>query len=156
MDITEQDVMNLHRMCDFLQADTRERKLVISGSWFYIYSNDISLISDISHLPWLDQRKMRVSEVHLQGQPGTIALRRPRHQFRSYFRSIVLDDRRRDNLARLLGQQEHIRLSPGLEYWIGQNRWSRTLDYHFIDHDDASIKPGRRDTQQSNPQAHQR
>lgn len=139
MEITEQDVMNLHRMCDFLQADARERKLVISGSWFYIYSNDLSLIADISHLPWLDQDKMRVTEVHLQGQPGTIELRRPNHQLRSYFRCILLDDRRRDNLTRLLAQQPDIRLSPSLEYWVSQNRWHRTYDYHFIDHNDASI-----------------
>ena len=139
MEITEQDVMNLHRMCDFLQSDVRERKVVISGSWFYVYSNDLSLISDISHLPWLDQAKMRVSEVQLQGQPGTVTLKRARHQLRSYFRSIMLDDQRRDNLTRLLVQQEHIRLSPSLQYWVGANRWFRTYDYHFIDHDDASI-----------------
>ena len=139
MEITEQDVLNLHRMCDFLQADTRERKVVISGSWFYIYSNDVTLISDISHLPWLDQAKMRVTEVHLQGKPGTVTLKRARHQLRSYFRSILLDDHRRHNLARLLAQQEHIRLSPSLAYWVEQSRWHRTYDYHFIDHDDASI-----------------
>lgn len=139
MEITEQDVMNLHRMCDFLQADTRERKLVISGSWFYIYSNDLTLIADMSHLPWLDQQRMRVTEVQLQGQPGTVGLKRPRHQLRSYFRSILLDDRRRDNLVRLLTQQQHIRLSPSLAYWTGTARWHRTYDYHFIDHDDASI-----------------
>ena len=139
MEITEQDVFNLHRMCDFLQADTRERKVVISGSWFYIYTNDRSLVSDISHLPWLDQAKMRVTEVDLQGQPGTLALKRARHQLRSYFRSILFDDQRRDNLARLLAQQEHIRLSPSLQYWVEQSRWRRTYDYHFIDHDDASI-----------------
>ena len=139
MEITEQDVMNLHRMCDFLQADTRERKVVISGSWFYIYTNDVTLISDISHLPWLDQDKMRVTEVHLQGQPGAVTLRRARHQLRSYFRSILFDDQRRHNLTRLLAQQEHIRLSPSLQYWVEQSRWHRTYDYHFIDHDDASI-----------------
>jgi len=139
MEITEQDVMNLHRMCNFLQADTRERKVVISGSWFYIYTNDVSLITDISHLPWLDQAKMRVCEVHLQGQPGTVALKRARHQLRSYFRSILFDDQRRHNLTQLLAQQKHIRLSPSLAYWVQQARWHRTFDYHFIDHDDASI-----------------
>lgn len=139
MEITEQDVTNLHAMCDWLQADTRDRKLVIAGSWFYVYTNDDSLVQDIAQLPWLDTSKMKVSRVELQGRPNTVGLKRPRHAMRSFFRSILLDDRRRENLTRLLQQQENIRLSPSLLYWISTTRWTRTYDYHFIDHDDHSI-----------------
>lgn len=139
MEITEQDITNLHTMLDWLQADTRERKLVIAGSWFYIYSNDESLIEDIAQLPWLDGSKMKVSRVEVRGKPGTVGLKHARHAMRSYFRSILLDDRRRDNLVRLLTQQQHIRMSPSLAYWTETARWHRTFDYHFIDHDDANI-----------------
>lgn len=139
MEITEQDITNLHTMLDWLQADTRDRKLVIAGSWFYVYTNDDSLVQDIAQLPWLDASKMKISRVEVQGSPGTVGLKNPRHAMRSFFRSILLDEQRRANLTRLLAQQQDIRLSPSLTYWMDQTRWSRTYDYHFIDHDDTSI-----------------
>ena len=139
MEITEQDITNLHAMCDWLQADERERKLVIAGSWFYIYTNDDSLVQDIAQLGWLDADKIKITEVNLHGQPNTVNLKHARHAMRSYFRSLLMDDRRRDNLVRLLTQQENIRLSPSLAFWVQSSRWHRTYDYHFIDHDDSSV-----------------
>ncbi len=139
LEITEEDIDNLHAMCDWLQADTRDRKLITSGSWFYVYTNDMTLIHDLTQLPWLDPSRFKLTQVQLRGKPGTIPLRRPRHGLRSHFRSIVLDERRRANLVNILTQQQGIRLSPSLEQWMDHPRWHRTAEYHFIDHDDHGI-----------------
>lgn len=139
LEITENDIDNLHVMCDWLQSDARDRKLIIAGSWFYVYTNDRTLIDDLTQLPWLDTSKFKLTQVHLRGQPGTVTLRRPRHGLRSHFRSIVLDERRKNNLSNILAQQQGIRLSPSLLHWIDNPKWHRTAEYHFIDHDDHGI-----------------
>lgn len=139
LDITPEDVDNLHSMCDFLLADQRPRKLVISGSWFYLYTNDPTLVEHMSRLPWLDASRLTVTQIEIKGQPGTVMLKQPRWRKRSYFRSMILDDARRSSLARVLGQQQSIRLGPSLAQWIQHPKWSRTLDHHFIDHDDDAI-----------------
>lgn len=139
LDITEQDVANLHSMCDFLLEDDRERKLVIAGSWFYFYTNDFDFVRDVMALSWLDQDRLELTQVELFGQPDTIVRHEPRHRMRSYLRSMILDDRKREILGALMGQQEQIRLSPSLKQWIDHPRWNRIMDHHFIDHDDSSI-----------------
>lgn len=139
LEITQEDVDNLHAMCRFLLGDDRERKLVISGSWFYVYTNEIEFLADVMALPWLDQDRLQLTQVELFGQPDTIVRHEPRHRMRSYLRSMILDERRRETLGQLLAQQRDIRLSPSLQHWVDHPRWSRTMDYHFIDHDDASI-----------------
>lgn len=139
LQITDQDVANLHSMCDFLLEDDSERKLVIAGSWFYFYTNDLSFVKAVMGLPWLDQDRLQWSEVELYGQPDTIVRHEPRHRMRSYLRSMILDERKRTTLVNILQQQQDIHLSPGLRQWIEHPRWIRVLDYHFIDHDDSGI-----------------
>lgn len=139
LDITEQDVANLHSMCDFLLKDDRERKLVISGSWFYFYTNDLPFVTAVTALPWLAKDRLQVTEVELFGQPDTVVRQQPRHSMRSYLRSMILDDRKRETLRTVLRQQEQIRLSPSLQQWIDHPRWNRIMDHHFIDHDEANI-----------------
>ena len=41
--ITDDDVMALHTMCDFLTADTTPRKIMISDNHLYVYANDLDL-----------------------------------------------------------------------------------------------------------------
>lgn len=139
LEITDADVANLHSMCDFLLDDDRERKLVISGSWFYFYANDLSFLHAVMALPWLDQDRLKCTEVELHGQPNAVIRQQARHRMRSYLRSMILDERKRTTLVNILGQQEHIRLSPSLQYWVDHPRWNRVLDYHFIDHDDSGM-----------------
>ena len=139
LEITDADVANLHSMCDFLLDDDRERKLVIAGSWFYFYTNDFSFLQAVAALPWLDQDRLQCTQIELHGQPHAVVRQQPRHRMRTYFRSMILDEPKRDTLARILRQQQDIRLSPSLQQWVDHPRWSRTLDYHFIDHDDSGI-----------------
>ena len=139
LEITDLDVANLHAMCNFLLGDSRERKLVISGSWFYFYTNDRSFVIAVMGLPWLDQDRLQWSEVELYGHPNAVIRQQTQHGLRSYFRNLILDDRKRVTLVTILKQQEDIRLSPSLRQWVEHPRWSRTLDYHFIDHNDSSI-----------------
>jgi hypothetical protein len=126
-------------MCDWLLADKRERRMTIAGSWFYVYTNDQTLVDDLAALPWLDQDRMLFTQINLVGRPGTVRLQQASYQQRTYFRSLILDQRLRETLRNLLKNQEDIRISPGLSQWMKHPKWSRTFDYHFIDHNGQGI-----------------
>lgn len=139
LDITAQDIVNLHFMCDFLSKDTRDRKIMISGNWIYIYTNDVGLLDDIAALDFLDTKKMQYTRVKLIGSPGTIVQKNPKYQKRSFFRSMVITPSQRQSMRNFLTNQESARISPALEYALGRDILTRTMDYFFIDHDDDSV-----------------
>lgn len=139
LDITDQDIKNLHIMCDFLSQDARDHKIMISGNWIYVYANDISLLNDIAVLDFLDPKKMLYTQVKLIGSPGTIVQKNPRYQKRSFFRSTLVTPSQRQSLLNFLENQESVRISPALEYALSQDFMTRTMDYFFVDHDDDSV-----------------
>ena len=133
--ITDQDVNNLHQLCDFFQADQRDRKISISGDTVYVYTTDSDLIRDICNLKII--KNISVTQVLLSGTPGTVRLKNPKYQYRSYMRSIALKESVANNVKNFLKVQEEVGLSPSLRYWL-TDRWKFILDYYFIDHNDHS------------------
>lgn len=142
IDITEQDQANLHLMCDWLLQEQRPHKLITATSWFYIYTDDRSLIDDVSKLTWLDPNKMKCTEVKLIGRPNTITRKKARHAQRTYFRNMRLDSAQKQNLANLLANNQDLGPSPALFRFLNNDPHSyiRIQDYFFVDHDhDACI-----------------
>lgn len=133
--ITDQDVDNLHQLCDFFQADQRDRKISISGDTMYVYTTDTDLIRDICNLKII--KNISETQVLLHGTPGTVRLKNPKYQYRSYMRSIALKEPVADNIKNFLKVQEEIGLSPSLKHWL-TDRWKFILDYYFIDHNEHS------------------
>ena len=69
---------------------------------------------------------------------NTIKLKDPRHRYRSYLKSVKLTDEEKTHLCNFFqNQQGHARISPALTKWITE-RWHRTQDYFFVDHDNES------------------
>ena len=133
--ITDQDVDNLHQLCDFFQTNQQDRKILISGDTMYVYTTDTSLIRDICNLKII--KNITETQVLLHGTPGTVRLKNPKYQYRSYLRSIALKEPVADNVKNFLKVQEEIGLSPSLKHWI-TDRWKFILDYYFIDHNEHS------------------
>lgn len=139
LDITDQDISNLHFMCDFFQQHDKDHKIMISGNWIYVYTNNINLLNDIESLDFLDTKRMLRTRVKLIGSPGTIIQKNPKYQKRSFFRSIVISLSQQQSMKNFLMNLESARISPALEYALGRDMMVRTLDYFFIDHDDDSV-----------------
>ena len=133
--ITDEDVQALHRMCDFLLADTAPRKIMISNNHLYVYANDPAIYQRIvdSGLALLAE----ISKVQLTGSPNAVSLRRSDHAMRSYFRAKKLETAAATSVRKWLMAQESVRLSPSLLYWCeNEGRWLFT--YYFMDHDSGS------------------
>jgi len=134
--ITEDNVMALHAMCDFLTTDTTPRKIMILDNHLYVYANDSAVyqrILDHGLAPLVE-----LSEVRLIGTPDTVRLRRSDHALRSYFRSRKLDNSTAISVRKWLTAQQSLKMSPSLRYWCDNDgRWLFT--YYFFDHDSGSL-----------------
>ena len=136
-DITDQQVANLHAMCDFLVNDARPRKLMISTDVVYIYTTDATLVRDVMALPYIKDAVHR--QVHIQGKPNTVRLKHPRHAWRSYFRQQLITAEQKNNLIKFLTAQPNVRLSPSMKWFLTSSHQTRVFDYFFVDHDDSSL-----------------
>ena len=138
VEITDQDVKNLHAMYDFLLDRRDQNKIMISMDWMYIYTNDHAMIDAVCDLDFLS-KPVKIIRCELQGESGTICLKNPRHQYRSYLRYRKLSQSIAESLRNYLGNQESIRMSPSLKNWVTGSRWDIVQDHLFFDHDDLSI-----------------
>lgn len=135
-DITEQTISDLHRLADLLLTTNSDFKLVVSINNAHVYSNDLTLIDQISNLSGVTKKEYSRAVI---GRPkNTIRLKNPCHAFRSYFKMTKITDEQKNNLKNFLNnQQESIRLSPALAHWASIT-FNRTQDYFFIDHNEMS------------------
>lgn len=136
--ITEEHRINCHAMCDFLQGQ-RDYKIIISGDWGYLYTNDLAVIQTVEQIPFVQALNITQS---VQTRPrDTLRILNSKHEFRTYFRPQRLEQTQRNSLVDFLRSQESIRLSPSLNsfcvdddkkhYYINEN--------FFLDHDGMGI-----------------
>lgn len=134
--ITDQTVENLHTLADILLTTTADFKLVVSINQGHVYTNDLTLINQLSQFDFLANKYYTRAQV--DRPKNTIRLKNPQHQYRSYFKIAKLTAVQKDHLMDFLyNQQEYIRVSPALQQWIDQP-FNRTQDYFFIDYDHSS------------------
>jgi len=135
-DITDENVANLHNLTNVLLRSRVDFKLVTSVSSAWIYTNDTKLIKQVSELDFLICKIY--TEAKVDRPKNTIKLKDPKHRYRSYLKSVKLTDEEKTHLCNFfVNQQGHARISPALEKWMA-DRWHRTQDYFFVDHDDES------------------
>lgn len=102
----------------------------------YVYTNDLDLFDRIERTGI--GRLIDTTQAQTAGRPGTLILKNPRYQYRTYLREIRLEPHVADSLQRFLKNQQSVRLSPSLQWWIDQGYY-RALSYYFIDHDDPGV-----------------
>ena len=130
-EITDTTVSNLHQLTEQLLTTSADFKLVVSVNTAHVYTNDLTLINQVSDLPGLTQKEYNRAVVGRP--PNTIQLKNPTHKFRSYFKMIKLTDDQKTHLINFLANQPAARISPALVSWLN-SPLRRTQDYFFIDH----------------------
>ena len=134
-EITDTTVSNLHQLTEQLLTTSADFKLVVSVNTAHVYTNDLTLINQVSDLPGLTQKEYNRAVVGRP--PNTIQLKNSTHKFRSYFKMIKLTDDQKNHLINFLANQPAARISPALVSWLN-SPLRRTQDYFFIDHDTMS------------------
>lgn len=135
-DITDENVENLHNLTDVLLRSRVDFKLITSVSSAWIYTNEVELIGQIDQLAFLFEKTY--TQARVDRPKNTIKLKNPQHRYRSYLKCVKLTDEEKTRLCNFFtNQQGHARISPALLTWMTE-RWHRTQDYFFIDHDEES------------------
>jgi hypothetical protein len=145
-DITEEDVENLHTLTDVLLRSREDFKLVTSVNTAWVYTNSTELIDSVDRLPFILERTH--TQAQINRPKNTIRLKNPQHRHRSYLKCVKLTSEEKGQIVNFFTNQTEIRISPALSQWM-EDRWHRTQDYFFIDHDEESwlvmlslVKPG--------------
>lgn len=134
-EITDETVANLHALAELLLTAPKEYKLVVSINQAHVYTNDLLLINRLDRMPVLSYKTY--TQAVVSRPKDTIALKRPRHKFRSYFKLHNLTAQQKDHLAAFLEQQSQVRVCPALRHWMAFP-YTRLQDYFFVDHDSES------------------
>ena len=135
-EITEKTIADLQVLAEQLLTTKAEFKLVVSINQGYVYTNDVTLIDQLSQMPELGYKTYTQAQV--TRPKNTIAQKNPRHKFRSYFKILKFTEQQKDHLMDFLyAQREHVRVSPALQTWI-DGPFNRSQDYFFVDHDTES------------------
>jgi hypothetical protein len=135
-EITDTTVKDLHTLAEILLISSADFKLVVSVNQGHVYTNDLTLLSQLDQLDFLTGKSY--SRATINRPRNTIQLKNPQHQYRSYFKIIkITDDQKRNLINFLTNQRESVRISPALNRWITTSL-TRTQDYFFIDHDELS------------------
>ena len=129
--ITDQTREDLYAFADFLQQTQDPYKMVISVNQCWIYSNNVNLLERIGRLPFV--RATKFTESVIVRARNTIAVKHPKHSYRSYFRTTKLTTAEKERILSFLQGQSDIRVSPALTQWIA-TPFNRTQDYFFVDY----------------------
>lgn len=131
-EITPETVDNLHAVAEVILATPNEFKLVVSVNQAYVYTNDLQLIEQLDRMPILHYKTFCQAEI--VRPKNTIALKKPRHQYRSYFKLLKLTAQQKDQMeAFLMNHQQDVRISPAFLQWLAFP-YARLQDYFFVDH----------------------
>jgi len=137
LDMTEDDIKNLHTALDWILNQRDSIKVTVSGNWLHVYTQEQSLAEQVSALPGM--LKCSVARADLLGDPAAVNLRHSVYQNRTYFRWTAVTLPQKLNLRSMLRAQTDIRMSPGLDWWLGDNKNLHLYDHHFIDHNDSGV-----------------
>lgn len=135
--ITDEMVINLHRMCDLLLAHNQPYKFTISGDTGHLYTNEFQICTTLHSADWLGTIQCR--QVSLDFPRDSIYIKKSKHAKRTYFKnqSISLESKTRLSALR---ENANIRFGPGLEQWLDRFPNSKYVcDNYFIDHNDDSV-----------------
>lgn len=127
---------NLKDLAGVLIDNRSKIKFVITGSWAYVYSNDLEFLQAVSELWYVSCCSF--TEIKINRPRDTVRLRKSKHKFRIYFPDMWITAEQKASIVSFLTSQEDIRMSPSL------NIWCRSLYYwtqrsHFIDCNTASL-----------------
>jgi hypothetical protein len=133
------DLVCLSDLLTFLWPLKDQIKLVFSGDWGYIYSNNKDLLQQIGDKHYV--HVYYIKEAVVDRPKDTILLKSSAYKFRSFLqeRRWTADDKAR--ILTYLQNQSDIKISRGLTHWLKYDtRWPWTRRYYYFDHNDAKIE----------------
>jgi hypothetical protein len=144
LNVTEEQTttkMRLDNLIDILGVlwPVRDQiKIMFSGDWGYIYSNDRDLLIKIDDLLYVTG--YYIKEAVVSRTKNTIELKSSAYRFRSYFAYKKYDEDKKARIRDYLKNQPDIKIGKGLNQWLKYkiSDWSRR--HYYFDHNDPKIE----------------
>jgi hypothetical protein len=129
---------NLIHILGVLWPVRNQVKIMFSGDWGYIYSNDKDQLAQINKLHYVTG--YYIKEAVVSKPKNAVVLKSSPYQFRSYFAYRKYDDDKKERILTYLENQPDIKISRGLTHWLKYKKsdWSRR--HYYFDHNDAKIE----------------
>lgn len=132
----------LTSLAEILHKNYGECRLMVSGHWAHVYTNNVDLIQTLHDLTFVTD--WQLTEANPVLPRDQVVLRDSPYHLRSYFKDRRVTPDEKYHLRKFLRCQEEVRLSPGLNSWLEAADskspvYPRLERYFFIDHDSASI-----------------
>lgn len=135
-EITDEIIANLHALAEMLITAPEDFKLVVSVNQAHVYTNNLILINRLDRMSILHYKTF--AQARVVRPRDTVALKCPRHRFRSYFRLLNLTAQQKNHLEAFLNNhQDSVRMSPALREWWALP-FNRIQDYFFVDYNEET------------------
>lgn len=136
------ELSTLTDLAAILHEKYGECRLMVSGAWAHVYTNDVELIQCLHDFPFISD--WQLTEANPVLPRDRVVLRDSPHHLRSYFKDRRVTPDEKHHLRKFLQCQEEVRLSPGLNSWLDAADskspvYPRLERHFFIDHDSAGI-----------------
>jgi hypothetical protein len=133
-------VTNIYATLNFFAAESEPFKLTLSGNWAYVYTNDAALANRlVAACPGANVRFVKKAEV---SQPrDVVVLSHSDYAYRTYLRSMWVDDQQIGNLDNFFAAQNDVNVSPckSFQKFLKSNKAYKShwlANHYFIDHND--------------------
>jgi len=135
---TKMRLDNLIHILGILWPVRNQVKIIFSGDWGYIYSNDRDLLIQINNLHYVTG--YYIKEAVISKPKNTVVLKSSPYRFRSYFAYKKYNDAGKERILDYLKNQPDIKISRGLHRWLKYRTsdWSRR--HYYFDHNDTKIE----------------
>lgn len=130
--------VSLHNMCDLLRALPDSSKKMIQYDTVFLYTNDLTIIEDMSQVDYIDQ--VKIGQAVTVYPKDTVMLQHPVHQYRTFLKHKWWDLETSAHIKKfLLGRQELFQITRSFREKLERPGRLATQDHHFVDHNDPNL-----------------
>lgn len=136
--VTKIRLNNLVDMLGHLWPIRKQVKIMFSGDWGYIYSNDRDLLIKIDDLPCVTG--YYIKEAVVSRTKNTIVCKSSAYRFRSYFAYKKYDEDKKARILDYLKNQPDVKIGRGLNRWLKYKISDCSRRHYYFDHNDPKIE----------------
>jgi len=135
----QRELDDLLDMLAFLWPVKKKVKLIFSGDWGYLYSNNKALLQKVIDKDYV--QGYYIKEAVVDRPRNTIVLKSSPYRFRSFIQEKLWTMDEKNRMLTYLENQPDIKIGRGFRYWLKyETRWLWTRRYHHFDHNDEKIE----------------
>jgi hypothetical protein len=123
---------SLHKLAELLNLYQTEIKLVVSGNYGYVYTNNVVLL--LSVITDFSQHVRQLRQACIVRPKNTVSLRNSPHQYRTYFREKSINQIEKQQLLTFLQNQTEWRVSKALLKRLTRFSPMWMSRSYFVDH----------------------